>query len=277
MKRRVLLPALTFLLSSMPTAIRAQNPVPTSQPAVLTIFREDVKYGHGADHERVEAGWPAAYAKAKSPSTYIALTSLTGPGEAWFISPYTNWKALGDQMKSEENPVLAAELARLSKADAEHVTAGRTLHLVARPDLSAGTFPSVARNRFYEITWFRVRPGHEQEFEQTAKVFQAAYRKAAPQASYRVYQVVAGVPGPTFMVFSSMQALADLDQSQVMDAAIMAAFTADEMRAMQKFSLEGMLNSETQRFAVNGRMSYVDDATASQDPAFWRPRPPASR
>lgn len=41
--------------------------IPTSQPELLTIIREEVKLGRSADHERVEAGWPAAFAKAKSP------------------------------------------------------------------------------------------------------------------------------------------------------------------------------------------------------------------
>src|SRR6266571_593939 len=197
MRTRSLLPATVLLLWSVPAAVTAQTPMPTSQPNIVTIFREDVKYGHNADHEKTEMGWPAAYARAKSPGTYIALTSMTGPNEAWFVQPFASWKAVGDNMKFEsDNAELSAELAHLSKADAEHVTAGRTVHLAARTDLSAGTFPNVAKIRFYDITWFRVRPGHEQEFERLAKVFQAGYKKAAPQASYRLYQVTAGVPGP---------------------------------------------------------------------------------
>src|SRR5436309_13799 len=91
---------------------------------------------------------------------------------------------------------LSAEIKRLSKADAAHVSAGRSTHLIARTDLSAGSFPSIAKSRFYEMTWFRVRPGHQQEFEAVAKKFGAAYKKAAPQSGYRVYQVAAGVVGP---------------------------------------------------------------------------------
>jgi hypothetical protein len=272
MSKRPLFAVLTFLLSTVPSAIQAQQALPTSQPSVLTIFREEVKYGHSAAHETLEAGWPAAFAKAKSPHSYIAITSITGPNEAWFLQPFADWKGLGESMKLESgDPVLAAELARLSKADAEHVNAGRTLHLVGRPDLSAGTFPSVAKARFYEVTIFRVRTGHERRFEEQAKVFQAAYKKAAPEASFRVYQVAAGMPGPTYMVFSSVPALADLDKGQAMEMAVFGTFSADQMQALQKFSAEGLINAETQRFAVNGRMSYVDDATASQDPGFWRP------
>jgi hypothetical protein len=265
--------ATLLLLWSVPAAVTAQTPMPTSQPSIVTIFREDVKYGHNADHEKTEMGWPAAYAKAKAPGTYIALTSMTGPSEAWFVQPFASWKAFGDGMKFEsDNAELSAELARLQKADAEHVSAGRSIHLASRADLSAGTFPNVAKIRFYEITWFRVRPGHEQEFERLAKVFQAGYKKAAPQASYRLYQVAAGMPGPTYVVFGSYQTIAELDKGPATDAAVMATFSAADQSALQKFGSDGLVNSETQRFAMNGPMSYVDQSTIAQDPAFWRPK-----
>jgi hypothetical protein len=255
---------------------RAQNPLPTSQPPVLQIFREEVKFGHDADHEAVEAGWPAVFAKAKSPTTYVALTSITGPTEAWFLEPYGSWKAVGDERNANNaNTALSAELQRLQRADAMHVSTSRALHLIGRPDLSAGTFPSVASVRFYEIEWFRVRPGHEQEFEQVAKTFRAAYSKAAPQSSYRIYQLVAGGPGPAYLLFQSYGTLADLDKAQALGQTVMAALSADDQHAVQKFETEGMINSETQRFAVNGPMSYVDQATISQDPSFWRPKKPA--
>lgn len=278
MNKRVLSSVLTLLYASVPVIAFAQNPVPTSQPSVLMVIREDVKYGHGADHESVEAGWPAAFAKAKSPQTYIGMTSLTGANEAWFVVPMTNWKALGDQMKFENSdPVLSAELARLSRADAEHVSNSRTMHLIGRPDLSAGAFPKVSSARFYEITFLRVRLGHEQEFENAAKIYQAAYKRVAPTESYRLYQAVAGVVGPTYVVFVSAPSLADFDRMQSIDGAVMGSFSASDMQAMQKLFAEGMVNVETQRFAVNGRMSYVDDATAAADMAFWRPGIKASK
>jgi hypothetical protein len=277
MSKRSMFAALTAVAWSIPGIIMAQNPVPTTQPAVLIIYREDVKVGHGAEHENVEAGWPAAYAKVKSPNSYIAITSITGAPEAWFLAPYANWKGLGDAVKLDGDPAIAPELARLQKADAEHISTARGIHLVGRPDLSTGTFPSVAKNRFYEITIFRVRSGHEQEFEGIARIFQAAYKKTAPEASWRLYQVVAGMPGPVYMVFSSQQALADLDALQARGMAVMGSFSADEQKALQKFASEGLINSETQRFAVSGRMSYVDDATAATDPNFWRPGIKASK
>ena len=53
--------------------------LPKTQPKILTIYREEVKVGRAAEHAKHEAGWPAAYEKAKSPIYYLALTSMTGP------------------------------------------------------------------------------------------------------------------------------------------------------------------------------------------------------
>ena len=64
-----------------------QTGLPTSQPKLLTIVREEVKPGRAADHANHEAGWPAAFEKAMSPDYYLAMTSLTGPSEAWYVIP----------------------------------------------------------------------------------------------------------------------------------------------------------------------------------------------
>ena len=61
------------------TAAAGQTGLPTTQPNLLQITREEIKVGHAVDHEKTEAGWPAAFEKAKSPYYYIALASTTGP------------------------------------------------------------------------------------------------------------------------------------------------------------------------------------------------------
>lgn len=270
---------LASLLCIGATALLAQaQPLPTSQPALLTIYREQVKVGRSAEHERIEAGWPAAYARAKSPNHYLAMTSLTGPNEAWFLAPFASNAAVADQMKLESSDtVLAADLARLSRADAEVLNDFRTIQAVARPDLSHGAFPDLAKVRFWEVLTFRVRPGHEADFEAAAKAYGAATDRAATGASYRVYQVTAGMPGPTYLIFSSVEAYAQFDAMMAAGQKTMQGFTPEEMATMQKFSTDGVISSETNRFALNPTMSYVAPETRATDPAFWTPKRPARR
>lgn len=271
--------ALPSLLCIGAGAVLAQaQPLPTSQPQLLTIYREQVKPGRAAEHERIEAGWPAAYAKAKSPTYYLAMTSLTGPGEAWFLTPYATNAAIAEDMKRESSDtVLAAELARLSRADAEVLNDWRIIQAVARPDLSHGAFPDLAKVRFWEVTTFRVRPGHVAEFESAAKAYGASADRAAPGTSYRIYQVTAGMLQPTFLVFFSLESYAQFDDMAANGQKTMQGFTPDEMAAMQKFSTDAMLSQETNRFALNPTMSYVAAETRATDPAFWTPKRPARR
>ncbi len=264
--------AVALLFGSAGPAFGQQG-MPTSQPTLLTIVREDVKIGRSAEHSRFEAGWPAAYAKAKSPDYYLAYVSMTGPSEAWYVTPFASNAAIAEGMKRDDaDPVLSAELQRLSAGDAAFLNNVRVMQAMGRPDLSMGAFPDLAKVRFTEITWFRVRPGHEAGFETAAKAYGAAARRGAPSASYRIYQITAGVPGPTYLIFASVESYGAFDQMMASDQAAMRGATPDEMSTLQKFMAEGVINTETQRFRVDPAQSYVSPEARAVDPAFWMPK-----
>ena len=203
----------TTLLFVSSASVALSQGMPTSQPNFLTITREEVKTGHNAMHAAFEAGWPAAYTKAKSPNYYLAMVAMTGPNESWYVSPYASQSAYGESMKREsDDKTLSAELARLQRGDADHINSSRQLHAVARTDLSYGVFPDMGLARFWEITTFRVRPGNEEAFASAAKAYAAAAKRAAPTMSWRTYEVIAGLPGPTYLVFSSVPSFGEFDR-----------------------------------------------------------------
>lgn len=172
---------------------------------MVTIIREDVKVGRTAEHARIEAGWPAAFGRASSPDYYLAMVSLTGTPQAWYIIPAASNAAYGEQMKRYDNdPGTTAELERLSRADAEVLEGTRTILAMARPDLSRGAYPDLAKQRFWEISLARVRPGHEADFDAAVKAYIAAADRASSQNQFRTYQVVAGMPEPTYIIFGSV-------------------------------------------------------------------------
>jgi hypothetical protein len=264
------LPALLWV------GVAAAQELPTAQPTRIILIREQVKLGRGADHARIEAGWPAAYAKAKSPTYYMAMTSLTGANEAWFAVPYASNAAVGEDIKlAATDTALAAELQRLSRADAEVLNDSRTVEAIARKDLSHGAFPDLAKQRFWEIAIYRVRPGHEGEFEAAAKAYGTATTRVAPSVGYRVYEVTAGMPGPSYFVFSSVEAYAQFDQMEADGQKIFQNLTPDELATINKFFTDGSINTETNRFQLDPQMSYVPAATRASDPAFWMPKKPA--
>jgi hypothetical protein len=90
-----------------------------------------------------------------------------------------------------------------------------------------------------------------------------------------VYEVMAGIPGPTYLVFSSTQSFGEFDRATQEGMEIMKRATQEERNALEKFSADGLVNVETQRFRVDPAMSYVPKETRAVDPAFWMPKKPA--
>ena len=235
-------------------------------------MREEVKAGRGADHAKHEAGWPAAFEKAKSPDYYLALTSMTGPSEAWYLIPTESHATIAETMKREDkDPVLSAELARLAARDAEFINAVRVVQAVARPDLSIGQFPDLTKVRFYQVTTYTVRQGPTDKFDALSKAYGNARKRVAPDSSYRVYSVIAGLPSPTYLVFSTVEDYAKFDQTMADHAATLGAATAEEKAEFDKYG-DIIVRTETNRFRLDPVQSYVSKETRAQDPEFWLPK-----
>jgi hypothetical protein len=248
--------------------------MPTSQPGVLTIIVEELKPGVDAEHEANEAGWPIAFSKAGSQFYYLAFEAMTGTPEIWFVAPYRSWTAEAQSMKeTTDNPTLAAELTRLARADGPFLAGKRTIQAIARPDLSYGTFPDLAMVRFYEVSTFRIRPGHDQAFENAAKVYAEQVKKGAPGMSYRMYQVTGGMPGGTYLVFSATNSYDEFDKQLAQSQAMWSQTTPQDMATLQKTMSDDVLSTITQRYRVSPTMSYVSAEAKAKDPQFWsRPR-----
>jgi hypothetical protein len=272
--RRTLLSVIVPALVAGSAAAALGQGIPTTQPKFLSIVREQVKTGRAAEHARWEAGWPTALEKAKSPYNYLALVSLTGPAEVWYVSPFGSQAAFGEMMALEDrDAALRAELDRLRRGDAEFVSEIRELHAVARPEMSHGTFPDMAAMRFFEITTFRVKPGHAPAFAAAAKAYAAAVGRSASSASWRTYEVVAGAPDGTYLVFSSVPTFADFDKMMTEGEAAMKGLTFEERTTLTKYSTEASLGTTTNRFRVDPGQSYVPAETRQKDPSFWMPKP----
>jgi hypothetical protein len=257
------------LIAAGGAALAAQAP-PTTQPKLLTIDRERIKTGHDAAHVKTEAGWPAAYAKVKSPDYYLALVSMTGSNEVWFMTPRDSYTGWGKSMEREEaDPQLTADLERLWATDAEHLDGSDVIEAMVRPDLSHGTYPDLNHTRFWRITMMRVRPGHEKQFVDMVALYKTIASRVSPNLAWRIYAVTAGMPGPAYLLFSSVQAFGQFDAMTADYNAIIKGATPQEVAAFQKFSADDLVSSTANRYRLDPAMSYVSDETKKADPAFW--------
>jgi hypothetical protein len=272
MKPFQVLPCLFSALAFCGLQYASAQGLPKEQPKMITLVREQVKAGRAADHAKHEAGWPAAYEKAKSPDYYLAMTSITGPAEAWYIIPRESHAAEAEAMKREDkDPALSAELARLSARDAEFINGVTVLQAVARPDLSIGAFPDTSKVRFFQIGIYMVRPGQGEKFDALAKTYGKARLRAASKSSFRVYSVIAGMPTPTYLVISSVEDYAQFDQMMADDFATFTSTTEDEKAEFAKFG-DIVAKEEYNRFRVDPVQSYVPRETREKDPDFWMPK-----
>ncbi len=275
MKKLSLFSKLLVSLVTLPLCA-AETAGPNPPPKVLQIYREEVKVGKAPAHVKVEKGFVAAAAKANWPTHYLAMTTVTGPSEAWFLTGYPSFAAWEkDRDDTDKNSAFTADLDRLVEKDGELLTNGRSLVAVLREDLSAGGPVDIAKMRYFRLLTFRVRPGHENDFQDAVKIVRSAYEKAKVEVPWAVYQISGGMPGPTFMLMMPMKSMSEIDAAIARAAAIREAEGPENEKALAKLASDGFASVETNILAFSPAMSYPSKEFVARDPAFWTPKPAA--
>ena len=266
-----------LLMSLVAFPLRAaEAPTSSAPPKVLQIYREEVKVGQGPAHVKVEKGFVAAMAKAKWPTHYLAMTTVTGPTEAWFLTGYPSFAAWEkDREDTDKNTALTADLDRLVEKDGELLTNGRSPVAFLREDLSAGGPVDIAKMRYFRVLTFRVRPGHESDFQAAVKIVGSAYEKAKIELPRAVYQIAGGMPGPTYMILLPMKAMSEIDASIAHAGALREAEGPENEKALAKLASDGYATLESNIFAFSPAMSYPSKEFVAREPEFWTPKPEA--
>ncbi len=267
-------PYIAVCLALLCASVAIAQDVPTPPPAMIQIFREEVKPGKTAAHEKTEAAFVRDSKAAKASPNYTALVTITGPDEAWFIARYDSYAAYGKDMKdSDSNPVLKAALERDSAADGELLTSERGIVARYRSDLSYRPGVSIPLTRFFTIAIVRIRPGHITDFEDARKIIKAAHEKTNLKFNYSVYQVSSGMPAGTFFIFTYFKTMADLDASaEIHGQAYQDAIGDDGRKKLAELASSGTIGTDTMLMEVNPKMSYPSKETIDADPAFWAPK-----
>jgi hypothetical protein len=260
---------LAAALSALATAAAAAQDAP---PPYLQIFREEVKVGRaGGVHTAAEAGWPRAFAKAGIKNYYIGMTTVYGPLEAWFMEGHGSMAEFDEVTKAiEDAPGLGAELDRLALADAANVSSATSILGRYNPDISNGAV-DLAAMRVWEVLVFRVRPGHDLDFMEAAKMYKRTVEQNKIDMPWATYTVMSGMPGPTFLVFLPHRNLAEIDPATGAGAALEKAFDMESMKKLNELST-GYESIESLIFSVNPRMSHMSPEFVARDPKFWAPK-----
>lgn len=244
------------------------------RPKVLQITREFVKAGKaGMAHDKAETAFAQAMARAKWPTHYLGMTSLSGKSRALFFTFYDSFDAWEkDSAAVAKNTALSSALDHAAEADGQLLDAVDQGVFYFNEEMSLRPLPDISQVRFLEISSFHVRPGHGREWNEVVKMVKAAYEKAVPEAHWGMYEQMFGGDGGTYLVLSGRKSLSEIDRAREDEKKFAAALGEDGMKKLDELFAASAESSQEQLFAINPKMSYVSDEWIKSDPDFWKPK-----
>ncbi|HTQ87210.1 MAG TPA: hypothetical protein VMI93_13425 [Candidatus Solibacter sp.] len=258
------------------STVLAQGNAPV--PKVLQITREFTKPGKaGMAHDKTESLFVQAMEKAKWPTHYLGMTSLSGKQRALFLTDYASFEAWEkDTLAVAKNTTLANALERAGVVDGELLDSMDQGVFIYREDQSLRAMADISHQRYLEISAYHVRPGHIAEWNELVKMVKAAYETGVPGSHWGMYEQKYGGDGGTFLVLTSRKTLAEVDQAPQMDKQFAAAMGEAGMKKFIELIASSIESSQHQLFAFNPKMSYVEESWIKADPDFWKPKAPAA-
>lgn len=266
--------ALLFLSAVGISGIAAgQDNAENMPPKILLVTREYTKPGKsGTPHEKTESAFVQAMNKAKWPTHYLAVESLSGKSRALFLTGYESFAAWEkDVQATGKNAMLSAALDRAWAADGDLLSETDSTALAFREEYSLRPAVDIAHMRYFEISLFQVRHGHDKDWDEIVKLVTAAYQKM-PDVHWATYGVVYGLQDNTYVIFNPMKSAEEIDKSLMQGKEFEAAMGESGMKKLSELSAAAIESSQTNLFAFNPRMSYPRDEWVKADPEFWKPK-----
>jgi hypothetical protein len=242
-------------------------------PKVLQVDREFLKPGKaGAAHDRSESAFVQAMARAKAPTHYIALNSMSGKSRALYLIAYSSFDAVQKDEQAMDKSALGPQLDRLTESDGSLLDSFDQFFLTYDPDISyhAGN-GDISSARYMEITTFKVKPGHTHEFEEIAKMVMAGHEKAGDSAHWATYEVAYG-GSDEYVILSSDKSLSEIDQSYTEGKQFVAAMGEEGLKKLDQMVRDVVDSSDSQLFSINPRQSYPPEEWVKANPDFWKPK-----
>lgn len=278
MRKSLLLAVVTLAAAFSQVMVQAQERM--SPPNVLLIVREEIKPGMMGAHGRHSADFANIFKQLQTPNHRIAMVPVAGnENEVIYITALGSFAEIEgvnqatDKKLGSANGGMRVKLDGLDKEAPSMHNAMRDMWAIYRPELSFKPGVEIPRMRYFAITTTRIRPGYDAVYvEYVQKVINVARQKAkADNLHVAVFQVTAGAPAGTYMIFRPLKSLAELDDQ--IGVRVRAAMSDDQRKDADKAVRESVMSSETSTYAFAPSMSYVPREVAAVDPDFWSPKP----
>jgi hypothetical protein len=244
-------------------------------PKVLLITREYVKPGkNGELHEKAESAFVQAMAKAKAPTNYLAMTSLSGKSRALFFTFYESFDAWEkDVSATAKNASLSAALEKANVADGELLESADQGVFVYEDEFSLRPKYTDPHRRALELSSYHVKPGHYAEWAELVKLVRNAFEKNVPESHWACYHLQYGGPGGIYLFLTGMRSASEIDASFAQDKQFEAALGEHGLRRLGELESAAVESSDHELFIYNPKMSYPSDEMIKGDPDFWQTKP----
>jgi hypothetical protein len=269
---KVILLSAAMALAGAASAI-AQAQSTTPPPKVLVVTREFVKPGKtGMPHQKTESAFVQAMARAKWPTHYFAMTSLSGESRALFLVGYDSFDAWDrDNHATMNDKTLSAELDRAAVADGELLSSMDQSVWVFNPDLSLNPAVDIAHMRLMEVDVVQVKPGHHDQAEELCKVYIRGYQNI-PDAHWATYESAYG-GADRVAFFIPMKSGTEIDAGFAQGKNFEAALGKDGMKKLHELEADSLESTMGNLFSFEPAMSYPPDEWVKADPGFWKVKP----
>ena len=264
----------TLLSVGLGVSVAQETPEGTTPPPkVLLIDREFTKPGKsGAVHEKSESAFVQAFARAKWPTHYFAANSLTGKNRTLFFIGYDSFEAWEkDAMAQQMNSALSAATDRAALADGDLLSETDAGVFTYQEDQSLRAPVDIAHMRAFEISVYRVRPGHRHEWNDLVKLVKDAYEKI-PDVHWATYEAMYGQEDATYLVIIPMKSAAEIDKDMANDKQFVENMGEDGMKKLSELESSAVEFTQSNLFLFNPAMSYPRDEWVKADPGFWKPK-----
>jgi hypothetical protein len=271
--RRLL--AVSFLLLANTGSASAQNDGPSSvgtePPKLLLLVYRQIRSGKDGERVKLETAMSRACDRVSVPNSWIDLESVTGLTETVSFDPFDSFEQI-EKAGVFWSQIFAGhlEIARLQEEINAVVSSSKTVIAVRRDDLGYRINSiNLAQARAMRVLEVKLNPGHEDDFVDAFKTLAAAYEKMNSDMPWVVYQVNAGMPSPSFLVFVPMIALRQNDDLLERRKALQEAEGEEGSRRMQQIAREAYASTESNIYVVSPGMSHVSKEFAAETPEFW--------
>jgi len=242
-------------------------------PKVLNILREFTKPGKaGMSHEKTESAFVEMMTASKWPTHYLAVDSMSGKPRTLFLTAYPSFEAMEKDIKAiEKNTALLAKLDHAGVVDGELLSDTDAGDFAYREDLSLRGGTDIPHMRYFEISLFHIKPGHDKDWETLVKMYQTAFEKI-PDVHWAMYEAIYGQADSSFVIFNPMKSLSEVDRGFAEGKQMETAMGEEGMKKLRELTAETVESSQTNLFAFNPRISYIDEDWIKADPDFWKPK-----